>query len=455
MSSSYPLDNDIPKPLCIRCGMVLPRNPYCTNCGYYNRFLQTNISTQETQPSPAFNARSRDGVVQPTERPDQRNNVSSPPPQYPSAYRHNPSSATPFLGIGSDIPSPSSQYPNVYKQSSPSATPFLGISSDVPFQSSQPHVHKQYIPPVIPLPGIASEPNVSQIELRQPSGDGTSHPSSYSTQPTLIIPVELQKERKPSPENSDWKQGSQRKNSKLLLGIIISIVVLVGGGLASYLFVYPPITQKSTRVVVTPASSHSRESLKFVDEFKNNSNQWDLRSEAGKYSVAITNGNLVLEDDNNSLLPELLPGSRSFNNFKIAVDAALSRGDAKNGYGLYIRCSSDQIGTPTMYYRFELYGDGTYAIFKGILDEYGKASPSPLKLVNYTANSAIRKQGSNNHIEINAQGSTMAVRVNGQVLKTLSDPSYTKGTIALFVSNIQDTKAGAQAKFSNLTIYPS
>ena len=180
-----------------------------------------------------------------------------------------------------------------------------------------------------------------------------------------------------------------------------------------------------------------------------------MRSEAGKYSVAITNGDLVLEDDNNSLLPELLPGKRSFINFKMSVDAVLSKGDQKDGYGLYVRCSSDPGGNPTTYYRLELYGDSTYAIFKGVLDKHGEADPSPLKLVSYTTTSAIRKQGDSNHIEVSAKSDTIMIRVNGQVLKTFSDSSYTKGTVALFISNIQDAPPGAQAKFSNLVISPS
>jgi hypothetical protein len=138
----------------------------------------------------------------------------------------------------------------------------------------------------------------------------------------------------------------------------------------------------------------------------------------------------------------------------MGVDAVLSKGDQKNGYGLYIRCLSDQNGNPSTYYRFELYGDSTYAIFKGILDKHGRINPNPLTLVKYTMNAAIRKQGDSNHIEVSAKGSTIMIRVNGQELKTFADPSYTQGTIALFISNVQNTSPGAQAKFSNLVIYP-
>ncbi|GAC1643158.1 MAG: hypothetical protein NVS4B12_07140 [Ktedonobacteraceae bacterium] len=129
----------------------------------------------------------------------------------------------------------------------------------------------------------------------------------------------------------------------------------------------------------------------------------------------------------------------------------MSKGNAKNGYGIYIRCSLDQNGNPTTYYRFELYGDGTYAIFKSVVDSR-KVSAILLKLVSYTMNNVIQKQGSKNHIEIDAKGNIVIIRINGQVVKTFSDSSYGAGTVALFVSNVQNASPGAQVKFSNLTI---
>jgi len=407
MPSSYPLHSDTSGSLCSRCGMVVSGNPCCTNCGYSNASIQTTIAEQETQPSPAFNALPEDLTSQPTQKLEQYYKRSQ-----------NLSSATPFLGM-----TPQPALPQIdFKQS-----------------SSNESFH--------PLSSYSTQPTLI-IPAESPT---------YSTQPTLIIPAESPKRQKRPSGNSNPKQVSRNRSKKrnLLPGIIISIVVLIIGGLAGYLFMYSPVTQKSTQILATPSSASSKEPSEFVDAFKDNRNHWDLRSEAGKYSVAVANGNLVLEDNNNSLLPELLPGNRSFTNFKMGVDAVLSKGDQKNGYGLYIRCSSDQNGNPSTYYRFELYGDSTYAIFKGILDKHGRINPSPLTLVKYTKNPAIQKQGDSNHIEVSAKGATITIRVNGQELKTFADPSYTKGTIALFISNVQNTSLGAQAKFSNLAIYPS
>jgi hypothetical protein len=58
-------------------------------------------------------------------------------------------------------------------------------------------------------------------------------------------------------------------------------------------------------------------------------------------------------------------------------------------------------------------------------------------------------------VTIAAKGSTLTLTVNGHVVKTITDASYVNGAIAPFVSNMQNAKPGAQAKFENLTIYAS
>ncbi len=162
---------------------------------------------------------------------------------------------------------------------------------------------------------------------------------------------------------------------------------------------------------------------------------------------------MVLEDDDNRLLYELLPGSKTYSNFHLNVDGQLSKGDPNNGYGIYIRGSSNQNSYLATYYRFELYGDGTYAVFKGSIDANGITHDS--KLVDYTSNAAIQKVGNINHITLIANGPSVSFIVNGQTLITVTDNSYTSGSAALFVSNLPaPTPPVAQATFNNLVIYP-
>ncbi len=190
----------------------------------------------------------------------------------------------------------------------------------------------------------------------------------------------------------------------------------------------------------------------FADSFVNDAFGWNLQSVPGKYAVAVGNGALTLEDDNHTLLWDLLPGERTYGDFTLTVNAVLSKGDQNNGYGIFIRGTSNHNTDLATYYRFELYGDASYAIFKGILDRSGKSIST--KIVDYTLSPAIQKQGKINHIMIIAKGPTMSLIVNDQKVKTFSDPTYTNGSIALFVSNLTGAKPGAQVQFSQFAIYP-
>ncbi len=190
----------------------------------------------------------------------------------------------------------------------------------------------------------------------------------------------------------------------------------------------------------------------FADPFFNDAFGWNLQSAPGNYELAIGNGTLSMEDDNHTLLWDLLPGERTYGDFTLTVNAVLSKRDQNNGCGVFVRGTPNQYSDLATYYRFELYGDGSYAIFKGSVDQSGKSTST--KIVDYTLNSAIQKQGGINHIMIIAKGPTMSFIVNDQLLKTFSDPSYTSGSIALFVSNLPEAKSGAQVQFSQFAIYP-
>jgi len=242
-------------------------------------------------------------------------------------------------------------------------------------------------------------------------------------------------------------------NIGLIIGTIILLLVLVGGGFFGYRYITSHNNKANTLTpTAAPSPTPSKPPL-FSDTFQDNKNGWDLTSIAGRFSVKVGGGSLVLEDDDNRLLYELLPGVKTYSNFQLNVDAQLSKGDPNNGYGIYIRGSSNQNSDLATYYRFEIYGDGTYAVFKGSIDANGNSQSS--KLVDYTSNAAVQKVGNVNHITIIANGTSMSFIVNGQTLNTITDNSYTSGSVALFVSNLPaPTPPVAQATFNNLVIYP-
>jgi hypothetical protein len=243
-----------------------------------------------------------------------------------------------------------------------------------------------------------------------------------------------------------------RTKTALIASVGIFIVVLLVGSIGAYLYINRHGGPAVPLSNIMPSPTPKGPAL-FSDSFNSNNAGWNLQGEPGKFSVALSGGTLTLEDDDNHMLSELVPGNKTFSDFKLLVDATLSKGDDINGYGIFIRGASNQNTELATYYRFELYGDGTYAIFKGTVDASGNSSSQAL--VNYSSDPAIQPQGGVNHIEIIANGPSLTLIVNGQTLKTVSDSSYTSGSVALFVSNVQNAKPGAQAKFSNFAIYPA
>jgi hypothetical protein len=431
MSSTYPPYGGSTAGLCARCGTPLPPNElYCGNCGYQNSMPVMNDTSG--QPPSLPNAPWGSGSQQPAYGVGQYGNPlwaqplatppsESPPPQQ-ALSPHGPLLIPPLLSLPPQAASLNAQ--NNYADA---AQPAAG-SSNYAGMPGQPPLGANY------YGGIVTQQPSYPVVQTSPMGSGFY--SSGSRRVQSRVPVQPGEEQ-------------ERPRVGVLIAIIVLLVILVGGGLTGFYVSHQ--SGKTNTSVVTPTPTPKGSPL-FADSFTNNDNGWDLQGDPGKYSVTISNGTLSLEDDDNHLLWELLPGNRTFTDFELFVDVNLSKGDQNNGYGLYIRGASNQNTDLATYYRFELYGDGSYAIFKGVVDAAGNSSST--KLVDYTSSSAILPQGAVNHIEIVARGSSMTLIVNGQTLKTITDSSYPGGSVALFVSNLQGSRPGARATFSNFAIYP-
>jgi hypothetical protein len=233
--------------------------------------------------------------------------------------------------------------------------------------------------------------------------------------------------------------------------IVVLLVVLAGGGYFGFTQIMPPSSSKTTSIPKV-VSYQPKGTPLFSDSFASNTYGWNLQNDGATFITTIGNNTLTLECNANKLLWEPVPGNRTYDNFQVAFDAIFAKGDQNNGYGVYIRGAANNTSDLASYYRFELYGDASYAVFKGTPDAAGKTVDT--KLVDYTGSSLINKKGGVNHILIIANGPKLTFMVNGQVLKTVTDASYTTGTIALFVSNLPEANPGAQVQFSKFAIYP-
>lgn len=463
MSSMYPYGGTSTQ-VCQRCGQPLsPGEAQCRNCGYYN---QQQFSSNMSWGTPA---------------------ASAPAPQEQTAYGQNQFAEMQWgqSGVPYAQPDGFSQPQQPFSgafaqpQPQPSSPSYPRNFSAAPAQPANPNAGApgqsgQFWQPgqqfgqgnfygTTAVTGQSSPSNPNKNNMYGMSGSrpdyyGAPAPGGqqgfYTSMPQAM-PGSFQTTGDNGYQPGGYSQPPERKRKPkigLIIGVIVLLMVLIGGSFGAYTYLKHHTTPAATVLTPTPTATPSGPPL-FSDTFQNNNSGWDLTSEPGKFSVKVGNGTLVLEDDENRLLPELVPSDKSFSNFRLSVDAILSKGTSDNGYGVYIRVASNQNSALATDYRFEIYGDGTYNVFKGTVDANGNSSSNPL--VKYGSNAAIQKAGSVNHLTIIANGPSIIFIVNGQTIATATDSSYTSGSIALFVSNVQGTTPGAAATFSKLSIYPA
>ena len=411
MFSMQPPNNGTATRTCKRCGKPLsPNEVYCDNCGVYNGLPPTNNINRWTQPPAAPVGW---GAGAPAQQPSYGTG------QYGEQQQWGQASTSPASnGLNGGYSSPQQPFYSNNSYSSATQTP----------QSSSPGNYYN-----ASQQGYGYSPSSPTIAGDLQPGSERGLPSGFDQMPQ---PPTRKRGRKPG----------------LIIGLSILVVILISAAFLGYAFVANK-NAKTVSVTPTPESTPTPSGKPlFKDSFDNNNNGWDLTSNPGQFAVQVGGGKMVLEDDDNKLLWEIVPG-KTFSDFTLTVDTVLSKGDPNNGYGLYIRGGSSQDSQLGTYYRFELYGDGTYAIFKGVLD--GSSNTQSNKLVGYLASPSIQKQGIVNHMKVIAKGQNMTFIVNGQVLSKITDNNYRGGLVALFVSNLPGSPPVAQATFSNLAIYPS
>ena len=262
--------------------------------------------------------------------------------------------------------------------------------------------------------------------------------------------------KKPGDDDEEENgNGKKRPNANVILVIIILVVALVGGGSYGgyYLYKHRNTGATSTPTTNGPAVVTPSAAPLFSDTFKDNSNKWDTNAGAGGKITLAGDGKLVLEADTGPLIvPAIVPGGKTFGDLRVDVDAQLTSTDLNNGYGIYVRAASAQNDPLGLYYRFEVYGDGNFYIYKGYKDAGGKLGYQPLKN-SLQASDAINHSGKVNHLTVIAKGQTFTFSVNGTVLATFTDPTYKSGEVALFVSMVKNATSSAQGSFQHLAIF--
>jgi hypothetical protein len=423
--------------VCPRCKIILPINQIaCYNCGFHFAAMQSGNTSGDVHvpPSPGGGQSSSLGISQ-FERTQssslEMSKLRAGAP-LPGGEAQVAGGETPALGVprarGGQPP------PWGEEQLTGGETPALGLPQARGGQS---------------LPWGEAQPAGGETPaLGLPQARGGQALSSEK----VPVPVSSSAAARNDKTEKDQSPSQKRATFLYLITVVLVIVVIAFAGLHSAGI---SLTALTPHRATTPTVAYPLPKVVplFADSFLNDVSGWNLQSSPGNYAVNVGNGTLTMTVDKNKLLWELLPGTISYADFTLTVNAVLTKGDQNNGYGLYIRGAAGPGSDLETYYRFELYGDGSYAIFKGTVAQNGNSTAT--KIVDYTLSSAIQKQGKLNHIMIFANGASMSFIVNGQLLKTFTDASYAAGSIALFASNLPEAKPGIQVQFSQLAIYPS
>jgi hypothetical protein len=259
-----------------------------------------------------------------------------------------------------------------------------------------------------------------------------------------------------SEQHKDRKmRGRNRRLGLLIALVLLSILITIVGG--TFLFrdeasgytqnvpgkgLVPSVTPTPS---IQPTASLTPEPI-FTDDFMDDKKGWYTGDAAG-YTRLINADGLLLADTNHQILVESLPSSGQFSDCSVITTFTLVSADKNDGVGLYVRGDSNLDHD----YRIEIFGDGTFAISKESLDADNEQEVT--FLVPPTHTPLLKPPGKPNTLDVTLNGADLTLSINGRIASQTSDADYTRGQIALFVSNGQ-TSSGVEALFSSIAIYP-
>lgn len=173
-------------------------------------------------------------------------------------------------------------------------------------------------------------------------------------------------------------------------------------------------------------------------------NRWWLEGD-GYGRTLIANNKLVIEVNQPNTIQYATLREFIRSDLTVEVDATLQSGSANSSYGILFRMQEGGA-----FYRFEVTGNGSYAVQKRHLDgtwrHLGQAG-------SWLKSDAIRTGvGSTNRLKVAISGQTAVVSVNGLPLEQINnfDSEYGSGTIALSAGTF--SQAGMQVLFDALVV---
>jgi hypothetical protein len=187
-------------------------------------------------------------------------------------------------------------------------------------------------------------------------------------------------------------------------------------------------------------TSSSSSNVLLSDDFSNTSNNWDQVTDTS-YTTDYYNNSyrIVVNDTTTDVWAN--PGSESFTDVHIEVDATKNGGPDDNDFGIVCRyISKDQ------FYYGIISSDRYYAIMKMTSN-----AGNPIGHDSMLQSDKISQGAATNRIRFDCIGSTLTLYVNGTQVDQQTDSEYTSGNVGLVAGTFGT--AGADILFDNFYVY--
>jgi hypothetical protein len=172
------------------------------------------------------------------------------------------------------------------------------------------------------------------------------------------------------------------------------------------------------------------------DDFSNSNSGWGTGTNA-QSSVEYNNGGLQMKVFETRFLTWSTPGGTSYENLHMEVDVKNESTDPEAFYGFVC---NEQGSTESFYY-VGVSPDGYYAFVKAAVaqqDVFLKEGNS----------SVISATGGSMRLGLDCATDSMTLYVNGQLIDSVNDSTYTSGVIGLFAAT-ENVRNGTNVTFDN------
>ena len=147
---------------------------------------------------------------------------------------------------------------------------------------------------------------------------------------------------------------------------------------------------------------------------------------------AIERGKLILRGSGDEFQMQVRGASTYLTDISLSVETEWQAGTNDHAYGILFRHSRSGG------YMFGIAGGGAFVV--GRWDRKGGLTGSfldPIAIINWTSSSSIDVNGTN-RLEVQTNGSLLQFSINGQRVAEISDRTYQKGVVGLFVGAQQE-----------------